>query len=66
MLKSKRWPWLTDGWEVVEDVLAEQQSKMLSCYNVLPEFFDLSNVYSVYVPKDNIYDKIHRCSRWRN
>ena len=25
MVKSKRWPWLTDGWEVVEDVEKDEQ-----------------------------------------
>jgi hypothetical protein len=29
-LKSKRWPWLTEGWEVVEDVMVDKHLAFLS------------------------------------
>jgi hypothetical protein len=38
-IKSKRWPWLTEGWEVVEE--AELDSGKLRIDDPYPTWFDL-------------------------
>lgn len=59
MIKSKRWPWLTDGWEVVEEVQAEEQAKYCFGEYEPPDFFDLGYVYHPYVYHP--VDRIKKC-----
>lgn len=56
-LKSRRWPWLTEGWEVAEDVVAEQSR--LAARQALgllppegPLFLDISP--GIFTPADRV------------
>lgn len=53
MIKSKRWPWLTQGWEVVEDT---EHDRWMECareqcsYEVNWGWLDIGYVYVPYYP----------------
>ena len=48
-LRSRRWPWLTQGWEVAKEVDDDERMKAyLQDIGVLPrppQYFDVSTVY---------------------
>lgn len=49
MLKSKRWPWLSFGWEVAEEVDREEWVKAMMIHPT-PQYFDTGNFYRPYIP----------------
>ena len=58
MLRSKRWPWLTEGWEYVEDVQWDEllEHNRLLVKNEPPQFFDFGYFYAPYIPEERLKD----------
>ncbi len=54
-LKSKRWPWLTEGWYVVEDIERDRIARTLLPLERPATFFmDYSIVFNPYIPKPKL------------